>query len=216
MAKTISEYKLRKLRKHLNDRIAYWTEKRRSHIEAQHPHYIVRGPTRGCEWCRTMRHTLGELETVALFFAKKVLLVLLVAFTFSGCNSFRRLVGADSHEKHVENIAGLWGGTIDLDGRTQNIHVELIQDGETIVGGTVGGSYLSIDYTGTMMARVSGSVNDHAFNLVIDNGSQCIHSFTASGEVRDGTMVATISGPGNPASGSCYPNAINQTVALHR
>jgi len=140
-------------------------------------------------------------------------------FLFTGCTQWKRLIGDAPHDEPA-SIAGIWRGNITLDGREQNITLDLIQQG-SFIGATPGHSddhsFLSIDYSGTMHALVTGSVSGTTFNLKVDNGSLCPNKFSLTGEVFGSLMVATFKGDGNNVPGTvCYKNPINQTLHLGR
>ena len=139
-------------------------------------------------------------------------LVLLIALILSG-------VGCHKHKDdpiNVENLQGVWTGTVNINGVDKNVYFNLVQNGTSISYGDQI-SYFKIDYGIILAADVTGTVSGRAFTLTGDEGAGCANKWSFSGEVSNGLMLVGITGNGNIVPGSsCYSQPLNQTFTLHR
>jgi hypothetical protein len=175
--------------------------------------------------CRTYAELVAVAAAITILMAVKrgaamsknktlVGLLVLAAFAMSGCTQWKKLTGTEDKPKaaDVVNVNGVWLGYIELDGRSQPMFLSLAQNGAAIVGGSV-----TIDYSGTLGASVTGGVSGNILTVSGTEQFQCPHPITVSGEVRGAQIVATVATAGNDVPGTdCYPRAINQTVAFGR
>lgn len=138
--------------------------------------------------------------------------MLLMVVMGSGCTQFKRLTGSEPKEKeHVENIGGVWGGTLELDGNPAHAGFIIIQNGNQITSE----GFFSINYSQYGYAHLSGTVSGRTFTMRGRNGTQCPNDWEFSGEVNGGTMVVNVNTIGNNVLGtSCYPRPVNQTIAM--
>lgn len=202
----MSDYKLRKIRKHLADRLLFWLKEKHDHTERMHPQYASRGPSRSCGWCRTVRHALGEIEQI-----KRLVGVILVAVMFTGCRGLDRLTGGGDDNSPAPvtapaplQILGAWegelfSGQILINGGVIDADVVIASQTEGAVSGTW---VLSVEVSdqpdgpppilvsqGTLTGTVDAA---GAFSYALEESPTC-HG-TAVGTVSGQTMTVTWTG----------------------
>lgn len=150
-----------------------------------------------------------------------VVAYLAIAFLFTGCTQYKAIALFTGTEQLMgtgpvaAKVDGVWSGSITIPDkgntvpRAQNFSLNIVQDGNNLDG--IG----SIDYTGTMAARVFGDIGEKEIHLTLNEGNWCNNKFSVNGEVHGTQMVVHIDGPGN-RNDSCYDKPIHTTITLQR
>lgn len=154
---------------------------------------------------------------------KRMGVALILAVVFVGCTQYKKLTGQYDEAK-TEDVSGVWGGQIVLDGEAHHFGLLLSQSGDQIItspagitGIAGGGSFASIDYSKYGYVRVSGSVSKNSFTLTGSNGTKCPNPWLITGYVDGPLMIIHVQTDGNDVAGTaCYPNPIDAQLSLQR
>lgn len=136
---------------------------------------------------------------------KRLLVVVLAGFLFTGCTQWKRLNGTDDQkEENAENIGGVWIGQIN----GQQFSLIIVQDKGTIKADSL--------MLGAIHGNVSGSVSGRSISMVGDESPACPNKWTFSGEGSGQSLILSIHGNGNNNGLTCYPTPINEAFVMGR